>query len=81
MLVNYFQNGRLRGKWKGIYSNIRKLNGGGPQGSLFGILEYLAQRNDNANMVCPEYMYKFVDDLTTLDIINLLLIEISPYGL
>ena len=49
LLLNYFQNNRLRVKWKGIYSNIRKLNCGGPQGSLFGILAYLAQRNYNAN--------------------------------
>ena len=81
MLLNYFQNCRLRVKWKGIYSNIRKLNGGGPQGSLFGILEYLAQSNDNADMVSPEDRYKFVDDLTTLEIINLLLIVISSYDL
>ena len=81
MLINYFQNRRLRVKWKGILSTIRKLNGGGPQGSLFGILEYLAQSNDNANMVSKEDRYKFVDDLTTLEIINLLFIEISTYDL
>ena len=81
MLINYFQNRNLRVKWKGVLSTIRKLNGGGPQASLFGILEYLAQSNDNANMVNKEDRYKFVDDLTTLEIINLLLIEISTYDL
>ena len=31
----------------------------------------------NADMVSPEVRYKFVDDLTTLETNNLLLIEIS----
>ena len=57
-------------KWKQIYSSERKLNGGGPQGALLGILEYLAQSNDNAYMVKPEDRFKLVDDLTTLEIIN-----------
>ena len=57
-------------KRKKIYSSERKLNGGGPQGALLGILEYLAQSNDNAYMVKPEDRFKLVDDLTTLEIIN-----------
>ena len=58
-----------------MYSKIRKLNGGGPQVGTFGILEYLSQSNDNANMVEEEDRYKFVDDLTILDVINLLTME------
>ena len=81
LLVNYFQNRRLRIKWKKIYSTQRKLNGGEPQGALLGILEYLAQSNDNANMVDPEDRFKFVDDLTVLEIINLLITEISTYDI
>ena len=65
--------------WPGI--NTEKTDRWGPQGALWGILEYLAQSNDNADMVSPEDRYKFVDDLTTLEIINLLLIEISSYDL
>ena len=53
--------------------------GGGPQGATFGVLEYLAQSNDNAEMVKPEDRYKFVDDLTALEIINLLCIQITSY--
>ena len=79
MLVNYFQNRNMTVKWKGIYSRIRKLNGGGPQGGTFGILEYLSQSNDNANNVNESDRFKFVDDLTILEIINLLTIEISSY--
>jgi hypothetical protein len=79
MLTNYFQNRSMRVKWKGIYSSIRQLNGGGPQGATFGILEYLAQSNDNANNVREDDRFKFVDDLTILEVINLLSIEITSY--
>ena len=34
------------------------------QGGTFGILEYLSQSNDNANIVEEEDRFKFVDDLT-----------------
>ena len=64
-----------------MYSKIRRLNGGGPQGGTFGILEYLSQSNDNANMVEEEDRFKFVDDLTILEIINLLMMEITSYDL
>ena len=49
--------------WKGIYSTVRKLKGGGPQGGTFGILEYLSQSNDNDESVEPESRFKFVDHL------------------
>ena len=72
MLLNYFQKRTMRVKWKGVYSKVRLLNGGGPQGGTFGILEFLSQSNDR---------FKFVDDLTILEIINLLIIQISSYDI
>ena len=68
-------------KWKGIYSQVKQLPGGEPQGGKFGFLELLAQSNDNSNMVKPEDRYKFVDDLTALEIINLLCIQVTSYDL
>ena len=79
LLINYFQNRKLCVKWKGIFSKMRNLNGGGPQGATFGILEYLAQSNDNADNIEEQDRFKFVDDLTFLEILNLLSIEISSY--
>ena len=39
---------------------------------LYGhIWEYLSQTNDNAECVPVEDRYKFVDDLSTVEIINL----------
>ena len=48
-----------------------------PQAAIFGIYEYIGQSNDNADMINEEDRFKFVDDLTSLKIINLLCIQIS----
>ena len=42
-------------------------------------MEYLSQSNDNADNVEEEDRFKFVDDLTALEIINLLITQISSY--
>ena len=64
-------------KWHNKMSSVRNLNGGGAQGALFGIWEYLAQSNKNADCVEPENRFKFVDDLSTLEILNLLIIGLA----
>ena len=58
MLLHYFQTQNMCVKWKGVYSQLKQLPGGGPQGGTFGILEHLAQTNDNSNMVKPENRFK-----------------------
>ena len=68
-------------KWHGITSEIRKLSGGGPQGSTLGILEYLSQSNDNADNVPVQDRFKFVDDLTVLEIIHLLNIGLASVNI
>ena len=67
-------------KWHGKTSSVRELNGGGPQGATFGIWEYLAQSNRNADCVNPDYRFKFVDDLTVLEKINLLIVGLSSFN-
>ena len=79
MIISYFHNREMKVKWKGIYSNLRKMPGGGPQGATFGNLEYLAQSNENANCVEPESRFKFVDDLSTLEKINLILVGMTSF--
>ena len=64
-----------------IYSKQRYLNGGGPQGSLLGNIEYLAQSNDSADTVHVNDRFKFMDDLTALEIVNLLVTEITTCDL
>ena len=70
----------MRVKWKGLLSQPRELIGGGPQGSTFGIWEYLCQSNENAACVPPDYRYKFVDDLTILEKIDLLSIGLASFN-
>ena len=67
----------MKVKWHGETSEERKLNGGGPQGATFGIWEYLAQSNHSADCVNPDYRFKFVDDLSVLEKINLLIIGLA----
>ena len=50
------------------------------QGSTFGICEYLYQSNDNADFVKENERFKFVDDLTFLEIINLLNVGLATYN-
>ena len=41
-LINFFQDRRMAVKWHGQLSELKQLNGSGPQGSTIGLLEYLA---------------------------------------
>ena len=81
VLMNFFQDREMSVKWHGCRSVPRKINGGGPQGATLGILEYLAQSNNCADMVNLEDRFKFVDDLTVLEIVNLLTIGLTSYNL
>lgn len=51
--------------------------GSGAMGATLGILEFLSQTNKNADFIPIQYQYKFVDDLSTLEIINLVNIGMS----
>ena len=80
ILTNYFQNRKIRVKWHGIITEIRNQNGGGPQGSIFGNLEYQGQTNFNTEYLTTDEKYKFVDDLSILKVINLLSIGLCSYN-
>ena len=81
MLANFFQNRKMVVKWQGNYSEIKELNGSGPQGATLGLLEYLGLSNDNADFVKNEEKFKFIDDLSLIELINLLTIGISSYNI
>ena len=49
-------------------------------GATIGIFEYLSQSNDSANFLSPEDRYKFVDDLTMLETVNLLTVGLSTFN-
>ena len=70
----------MKVKWHGHLSQERDLPGGGPQGCSVGLLEYDSQTNNNCDFVPEDERYKFVDDLSVLEIINLISVGVSSYN-
>ena len=81
VLVNYFQDRQMSVKWHGCRSAPKDIKGGGPQGATLGLLEYLSQSNNSADCVQVADRFKFIDDLTILEIVNLLTVGITSYNL
>ena len=71
----------MRVRWHGVLSSERSLSGGGPQGSTLGLLEYLSQSNSNTEHIPEHKKYKWLDDLTILEVVNLLTVGISSYNM
>ena len=80
VLISYFQQRKMKVKWRNTLSTQRDLPGGGPQGSSVGGLEYDSQSNENTNFLSEDDKYKFVDDLSVLEIINLITVGLSSYN-
>ena len=81
LLASYLTDRRMKVKFNGEMSEFLALIGGGPQGTLVGGLEYLVQSNDNADIVPPEDRFKYIDDLSVLQLVLLsgLLVEYNFY--
>ena len=58
LLINYLQDRRMCVKWKDELSEVKNLNGGGPQGALWGILKYLSLSNNNTDYISNKDKYK-----------------------
>ena len=65
---------------EGLTEQSKDLTRGGPQGGTLGIEEYLSQSNGNTNFLSHDDKYKFIDDLSILEILNLLSIALSNYN-
>ena len=81
VLINYFQDRKMSVKWHGRRSAPRIIKGGGPQGATLGLLEYLSQSNDSADCVDIADRFKFVDDLSILEIVNLSTVGIISFNI
>ena len=79
-LISFFEDRTMTVKWNGSISVPRDLPGGVPQGSTFGGLSYKVNSNDNANHVQENMRFKFVDDLSTLEKLNLISVGLSSYN-
>ena len=71
ILASYLTDRQMQVKHNNTYSSIHKLPGGGPQGTLVGLIEYFVQSNDNADCVDADLRFKFVDDLSVLELVML----------
>ena len=80
ILINFFQERKMTVKWHGLLSTVRDLPGGGPQGCIFGNLQFQVNSNDNASHVPDGMKFKLVDDLTILEKLNLIIQGISSYN-
>ena len=80
ILMSFFQHRTMIVKWHNSLSTPRELPGGCPQGSTFGLLGYSVSANDNASHVSQDMKFKFVDDLSTLEKLNLILAGLSSYN-
>ena len=81
LLVNYFQDREMSVKWHGQLSSRRKVKGGGPQGATLGLLEYLSQSNNCSDIVNEQDRFRFLDDLSVLEIVNLLTVGLTSFNL
>ena len=79
VLTNYFQERQMQVKWHGEISSIRDMPGGGPQGCILGQISFSSQSNDSGEFVPDDKRFKFVDDLSLLEIINLILAGLQQY--
>ena len=80
VLVSYFQDRKMIVKWKNTLSSVRPLPGGAPQGCPMGQESYNSQTSQNADFVDPQDRYKWIDDLSLLEIINLIVSGTSSYN-
>ena len=71
ILISYLQDRKMIVKWNEAKSDIKDLPGGGAQGTLIGPLEYFSQSNNSSNIVPITDRFKFVDDLSVIEIIQL----------
>ena len=71
VLASYLTDREMQVRYNDSYSSTHSLPGGGPQGSLVGLIEYFVQSNDNADSVDQDKRFKFVDDLSILELLKL----------
>ena len=57
-----------------------EVSGGGPQGGTAGILEHISITKGNLDFLANDDAYKFVDDSSFLEVLNLLSIGMSSFN-
>ena len=80
ILMSFFEGRTMRVKWHNVMSGSKKLPGGGPQGTSLGIWSYLSQTNDNPEGAEEKDIFKFVDDKSLVEVVNLERIGIASHN-
>ena len=80
LLISFFQERYIVVKWNKSFSQPITVNGGGPQGVSAGILEYISQTKGNFNFIDPNDIFKFIDDASFLEVVNLISIGLANYN-
>ena len=80
VLASYFQNRTMTVKWHVHTSTTRDLPGGGPLGCTLGLIEYKSNSNKNAQHIPQNRKFKFVDDLSFIEKLNLILLGLTSYN-
>ena len=68
LLISYLTDRKMQVKFNGEHSRILTLIGGGPQGTLLGGIEYMAKSNNKADVVTETDRFKYIDDLSILEL-------------
>ena len=81
VLISFFEERKIMIKWKTNFSKQVTVSGGGAQGGTAGgILEYLSQTAGNLNFLENDEGFKFIDDSSMVEILNLVLGGLSSYN-
>ena len=70
----------MKVKFHGKTSTSRNQPGSGAQGASLRNWEFLSQTNNNADYIPEHDRFKYIDDLTILEIINLLNIGLCSHN-
>ena len=74
--MTYFQDRKMIYKWKGTFSTVTELPGGGPQGATLGLIIYMKNSNNNSDHISTDMKFKFMEDFSALEKLNLVLFPI-----
>ena len=80
LLMSFFEGRTMRVRWHNVMSSSKKLPGGGPQGTSLGIWSYLSQTNDNPEGASEKDIFKFVDDKSLLEVVDLSNVGIASHN-
>ena len=71
IIIDFSNERKMEVKMNKHTSTTYDLIGGGPKGSLIGQLLYIIASNDAAEEIPEEDKFKYVDDLSALEAINI----------